>query len=447
MPLALLLLGLSGCGGGGGGAPSVTAAPDTYLVNPGGTITIPVPGVLQNDTGSGLTAELVSYSGLPSTLTLNSNGSFTYTQNAAASFVYRAVNGTGSATATVTIGINQPPVASNVCPAIQDNASAVGVTLPATDPNGNGTIASFTIDSLPSNGSITGCPGVPCPVGLNVTYVPTPNLTGKRGMDKFTFHATDSNGLVSATATAWVLNNGKVRIMPLGDSITAGVTLGGVTCGGDDCPLSVDRVGYRLDLFNSLKTLSAGEYDIDFVGGQFDGSNFIASDGFDINHEGHPGWCDDDNPICFTTGGSIADNINGFLINNPADIILLHIGTNTFDVSSAGVNTILGNISTWAGSNYPVNVFVARIIPTVDGSKDVQAFNTNVMAIATDRPRVKVFKVDQQNELHKADDLTGNLAEPTFMTDNLHPNSTGYTRMANRWLANLVSAGVLPSCP
>jgi lysophospholipase L1-like esterase len=33
------------------------------------------------------------------------------------------------------------------------------------------------------------------------------------------------------------------------------------------------------------------------------------------------------------------------------------------------------------------------------------------------------------------------------MFDNVHPNLTGYNKMADKWKADLISSGTLPSCP
>jgi hypothetical protein len=77
----------------------------------GSTLTVAAPGVLSNDTGGSgtLTAALVTGTANGS-LTLNSNGSFTYTPNAgfagADSFTYTASSGQAtSAPATVTISV------------------------------------------------------------------------------------------------------------------------------------------------------------------------------------------------------------------------------------------------------------------------------------------------------------------------------------------------------
>jgi lysophospholipase L1-like esterase len=33
------------------------------------------------------------------------------------------------------------------------------------------------------------------------------------------------------------------------------------------------------------------------------------------------------------------------------------------------------------------------------------------------------------------------------MGDDLHPNQDGYEKMADKWKADLISSGTLPSCP
>ena len=113
------------------------------------------------------------------------------------------------------------------------------------------------------------------------------------------------------------------KIMPLGDSITVG------TPGLD---------GYRkalyLDLFNS-------GFDVNFVGSQNSGT------GLDNDNEGHEGWSADE----------IRDNVYVWLEENPADVVLLHIGTNDIrsGQDSAGivaeVGGILDNIDHWESDN------------------------------------------------------------------------------------------------
>ncbi len=90
-----------------------TALEDDYGVNQGKTLSISAPGVLGNDTdpeNDAMTAELVSYDG-SGALTLNANGSFTYTHDGSASttdsFTYKAHDGRlYSSVATVNITVN-----------------------------------------------------------------------------------------------------------------------------------------------------------------------------------------------------------------------------------------------------------------------------------------------------------------------------------------------------
>jgi lysophospholipase L1-like esterase len=335
---------------------------------------------------------------------------------------------------------NVAPVASNSCSTIVNNDPAIVVSLSASDSNGNGTIASYTIDTLPTNGSISGCvalgmPGCTQECASNAqcaSFTYTPNKPSNlRGMDKFNFHVTDSGGLSSSMATVWILNNGQVRIMPLGDSITVG--------SGDP-----NNAGFRRPLFQQLETL-VGTGRVDFVGAATPAGS---PPDFDRNHEGHGGWCDD--APCGGGFNNIDDTVQGFLGATPSDIVLLHIGTNDFDESNVGVNSILNKINVWAQQNYPMNVFVARIIPTRDGTLvSINNFNNNVTTIATNRSHTTVRMVNQQTGagIHNTSDPTGNTGNPAFYAENLHPNPAGYALLADKWRTDLVTAGVLPSCP
>jgi lysophospholipase L1-like esterase len=271
-------------------------------------------------------------------------------------------------------------------------------------------------------------------------------------MDKFTFHVTDSGGLPSATATAWILNNGTVRIMPLGDSITEGFTVG-----SSNLPATGYRIGYRKKLYDDL---TGGGYPVDFVGSQIEGSSAGL---VDPDHEGHPGYCAGPNgsspTYCTTTSGNIADNVNTWLDNHPADIILLHAGTNAFTPSASDVQLLLDNINTWAAANYPVKVFVARIIQTstLNGTAsiaDITLFNDNVQAIDTSAfTAVTVFSVNQQTgaglnyTIDAGATCLGGGACSGDLGDDLHPNPSGYGKIANRWRTDLLSSNLLPSCP
>jgi len=191
-----------------------------------------------------------------------------------------------------------------------------------------------------------------------------------------------------------------VRIMPLGDSITAGSG-------------SSDFAGYRRILYNSM---IAEGYGVDFVGSQQGGLG-----DFDPDHEGHAGWRDD----------QIAANVVGFLTAHPADIVLLHIGINSLDPSPTDVEAILDNVES---VNPDIIVVLARIVsvaccgdvPPCTNCETVTQFNDNVQAMASARIArgAKILLVDMEHALSYPGDLS----------DAVHPNDSGYSKMAAVWL-------------
>lgn len=200
-----------------------------------------------------------------------------------------------------------------------------------------------------------------------------------------------------------------IRIMPLGDSITRG------------SPID-PRVGYRQKLYLDLR--NAG-FNVDFVGNLSDGED--ASPSFDTDHEGHGGWSID----------QIRRNVYSFLIENPADIILLHIGTNDLysrKPSVGRVGDILNEVDRWeADSNLTVHVFVALIIQRIDNTTKnewTKTFNDEVEVMVQQRIAIgdQLTLVDMENALTYPDD----------MHDGLHPNMVGYNKMATVWFNALL---------
>jgi hypothetical protein len=200
-----------------------------------------------------------------------------------------------------------------------------------------------------------------------------------------------------------------IRIMPLGDSITVGNASGVVP---DDAE---HWVSYRKVLWESLGT--AG-YNVDFVGSVQHGYAFDPP--FDSWHEGHGGWTDT----------QIQDNVITFLTANPADVVLLHIGTNGVDPDPAQVEGILNNIDSVSKD---ITVVLARIINRRDGSTTTTQFNNNVEAMAEARIAAgdKIIIVDMENG---AGIVYGQAPGSGDMWDNLHPYETGYAKMADVWL-------------
>lgn len=204
-----------------------------------------------------------------------------------------------------------------------------------------------------------------------------------------------------------------VRIMPLGDSITRGAGT------GDDPSNYAYNVGYRRPLFLNL---DANSHYADFVGGEYNGY-LDSGTPFDYDHEGHGG----------RTDLWISRFVFDFLSLNPADVVLLHIGTNNLDPSPAEVEIILDEIDRYSED---VTVIMALIVDQFPNNPDVTAFNNNIEALAQARIANgdKIIIVDMQNALNYATD----------MYDSVHPNQSGYDKMAAVWLNALDD--FLPVC-
>jgi hypothetical protein len=242
---------------------------------------------------------------------------------------------------------------------------------------------------------------------------------GKRGRDTFAFRVTDPDGGIgSATQTVIVDQN----IMPLGDSITE----------GEPWPFAETRVAYRLALHDLLVN---NGFNFDFVGTL---SNGYAVADFDPDHEGHPGWTASE--IAWGRTGYPTDGVRAWLDQNPADFILLHAGTNAFDVNNdIDVEVILDEIDAWeasANGNH-VTVVLALIIDWNPLNPDVPVFNSNLLAMANNRIANgdDIIVVNEHDALIYPDDLA----------DKLHPTPAGYDKMAGPWFDAL--ATVVDKCP
>jgi VCBS repeat-containing protein len=121
------------------------ATADAYEAFAGITLSVPAPGTLGNDSdvdGNTLTTVLVGNVS-HGTLTLNADGSFTYTAESgfagADTFTYKATDGTGdSATVTVTIEVTltEPPTVTSVSESSARRGKSLTVTITGTNLDG-----------------------------------------------------------------------------------------------------------------------------------------------------------------------------------------------------------------------------------------------------------------------------------------------------------------------
>jgi hypothetical protein len=184
--------------------PAPVATNDAYTAVQNHTLIVPAPGVLTNDLpgpGQYLAAVLVSGSAHGS-VTLNTNGGFTYTPATnylgTDSFTYKDVDGvTNSATATVTLTVvtNNPPVVVNDSYDYWVNTTltvgAPGILSNDSDPNGDPLTAA--VASAPAHGSLT--------LNADGSFAYTP-ATNFAGADSFTYRAYDGSAYSSTGMVA-----------------------------------------------------------------------------------------------------------------------------------------------------------------------------------------------------------------------------------------------------
>ncbi len=196
------------------------------------------------------------------------------------------------------------------------------------------------------------------------------------------------------------------RIMPLGDSLTAGgYNINGVW--------HIDG-GYRLPLW---KTLTNNKYQIDFVGSLAHG-NFA-----DAEHEGRSGWRIE----------QLDEIVENVLLTYSPDVVLLIIGTNdlvqNFDISSADqrFEALLRKILDVVPR---AHIFAASTITTNNAIFNARVQNYN-LAVKNIVLRLK----KTQNTLHWVDMYTESKITPTVadLTDGVHPTPQGYEKMAAVW--------------
>ncbi|MBN2580039.1 MAG: PEP-CTERM sorting domain-containing protein [Pirellulales bacterium] len=243
-------------------------------------------------------------------------------------------------------------------------------------------------------------------------------------------------GVLAASPAAGVA---PLRIMPLGDSITAGYT--------DNPTWNVPfGFGYRSGLSTRL---TDGSYYFQFVGnspepwnGVFGVPKYVSSPDLrpldQDHHRGYGGWGVDE----------IYNNIDNWLNDDDPDVILLMIGINNIAEYSTGNPTTLegklNNLVNKIVTRKPdAHLIVAQITPYAGYTGQIVNYNSyikNAMVPYYASHGKNVTTVDQYSNF-----LTPGGAIDTSLYSNgiNHPNALGYDRMAQTWYEG-IQAVVVP---
>lgn len=233
-----------------------------------------------------------------------------------------------------------------------------------------------------------------------------------------------------------IFSQGTIRIMPLGNSISYGNMCVNGNISGCQPISGSEAISYRYRLLNLMN--DAG-YSVNFIGSQNSGSNYLQ----DTDNAGFGGISDDKLADIMETGTSTHTGpitSGPYLETYPADIILLHIGTNDVlgaDTSNVnGVERILDAIDSYENSSgNKIMVFLARIISyrgyVCNTQPRVKAYNSKIEQLAASR-------IAAGDQLKLVDmECAAYIDYSTDMIDEVHPNQAGYDKMGDLWFTEL----------
>jgi lysophospholipase L1-like esterase len=210
-------------------------------------------------------------------------------------------------------------------------------------------------------------------------------------------------GLLISCHSAW-----SGSVMPLGDSATLGAY------SANDFGVG----GYRAPLWSRL---TQEGYAVDFVGSV----NGPAPGGVDSNHEGHGGWRIDD----------LAGSIDGWLATYRPDIILLMAGGNDI-IQGYGVNTAMSRMDTLLGKIFTDRPNAVVLLGSLWWVPTPNFYNYDINQIKDMNNRLPalVAKYAQQGRaIELVDQYNLGWGVTNFGVDQIHPNASGYAKMAQAW--------------
>ncbi|MDB5446834.1 MAG: hypothetical protein JWQ97_2151 [Phenylobacterium sp.] len=236
-------------------------------------------------------------------------------------------------------------------------------------------------------------------------------LDGGAGNDTASY-ASSSRGVVANLGTgiaAYI-----PRVMPLGDSITYG------------SPEATTLGGYRGLLWSEL---TGNNLTIDFVG-----SGRVAGQFEDGENEGHPGY----------TITDVDAGVSGWLAASRPDIVLLIIGTNDTNKGATTPQQIADRlahlIDDIAAQPDPPKILIGPIPPAIAQTDHrtavIAAYNAMIPDVVAEKHAagVDITFVDMS-------DLTSADMSAPPADSGVHPNASGYQKIATDWYNALLNLG------
>jgi hypothetical protein len=244
-----------------------------------------------------------------------------------------------------------------------------------------------------------------------------------------------------------------IRIMSLGDSITAGYT---------DAPAwDVEfSFSYRIGLYNRMT--NAG-YDFQFVGespepwsGEYGLPQYIAKpDLRDLGQDHHRGYAWETSRSIINSPGIPGHNIVDWMNVDKPDVVLLMIGNVDLQGSStdpvgslALAETTLASLIKKMTSTWPkVHIVVALMTPFPWFEPNVIPYNDYI------RNDLVPLYAQQGKRIMAVDQYSNFLTDPTdveginrdLLSGNHHPNPAGYDRIAQTWFEAIQA--IYPTAP